>query len=176
MNIKKFVVGYLDTNCYVLNNNKNCIIIDPGDNEKLIDNYINLNNFKVIAILITHYHFDHIGSLDYFKNKYNVKIFDYNKIGKHTLGSFNFEVIETFGHTIDSVSFYFEKEKAMFTGDFLFKNNIGRYDFEESSVEEMQKSIKLIKKYNEEINIFPGHGEITRLKEEFKNNYYLNNL
>ena len=74
---------------------------------------------------------------------------------------------------MDSITYYFYEDKVMFTGDFLFKGTIGRYDFPESNVEEMIKSIKKIKQYNSNITIYPGHGEKTTLENELKNNPYL---
>ena len=61
MNIKIVKVGALYTNCYILSNNVSTIIIDPGDNASKIINNIDK---RVIGILITHYHDDHIGALD----------------------------------------------------------------------------------------------------------------
>ena len=71
-------------------------------------------------------------------------------------------------------SFYFKDEEVMFTGDFLFKDTIGRYDFPESNAEEMFKSINKIKKYSDYITIYPGHGEFTNLGYEKENNPYFN--
>ena len=60
MNIKTIVVGPLEENCYILEKNNKCIIIDPGDEaQRIIDNI----NKEVLTILITHHHFDHIGAL-----------------------------------------------------------------------------------------------------------------
>ncbi len=174
MQIKKIVTGYLEGNCYIIYDNKKCLLVDPGSEEDKIDKFISKNELKISAILITHHHFDHIGALEYFKEKYKCKIIDVEDVEKTIkISNFNFHVIPTFGHTMDSVSFYFEEEKIMFTGDFLFKDSIGRYDFKESDAVEMQKSIKLIKNYDPKIKIYPGHGEITTLKQELENNVYL---
>ena len=42
------------------------------------------------------------------------------------------EVIQTPGHTIGSVCFYSKELKVLFSGDTIFKNNIGRTDFKNS--------------------------------------------
>ena len=60
----------------------------------------------------------------------------------------------------------------MFTGDFLFKNNIGRTDLEGGNTSEMLESISLIKTYSSLIKVYPGHGIDTTLKNEFLNNIY----
>lgn len=40
-----------------------------------------------------------------------------------------FKIIKTPGHTPGSCCFYFKEENVVFTGDTLFKDGIGRYDF-----------------------------------------------
>ena len=67
MDIKCVVVGYLDENCYVLSKNGNCLIVDPGDNYNKIREQIRDN--KVLGVLITHSHADHIGTLRNFLTK-----------------------------------------------------------------------------------------------------------
>ena len=74
MKIEKLEVGYLRCNCYILDINNKVLIIDPGDNGKDIDKII--NNREIVGIIITHHHHDHDGDIDYFINKYNVKVYD----------------------------------------------------------------------------------------------------
>lgn len=174
MKIKKIPVGYLQANCYILTIDNENIIIDPGSDYELIKSNIkgNLN-----AILITHNHFDHVGALEKFKNNYNCLVYDFNNLeeGKCTLDKFNFEVIYTPGHTYDSVTYYFYDENIIFTGDFLFKETIGRTDLETGNINEMINSLHKISKYSN-VKIYPGHGEITNLEHEKENNLYLLNL
>ncbi len=174
MKIKKIIVGELQTNCYVLIKDKKVLVIDPGASlNKIIDV---IGNNEVIGIIITHYHFDHIGAMEGLVNKYKCKIYDQTNLEEKTyeIGPFKFEVIYTFGHTDDSITLYFKKDAVMFTGDFLFKNSIGRYDLETGSYSKMLKSIEKIKKYPKDIIIYPGHGLETILGDEIKNNYFLN--
>lgn len=172
MNIKKVIVGDLETNCYILEKDENCIIIDPGAEPIKIEKEISK---KLIGIIVTHNHFDHVGGLNYFKEKYNVPIYDYNNLseGIYNIENFNFEVIYTPGHTSDSICIYFMKENIMFVGDFIFYHTIGRTDFPTGNYHEMKDSIEKIKKYDN-INILPGHGIETTLKEEKEKNIYFN--
>ena len=169
MTIKNVKVGFLQENCYILNIDDEALIIDPGDEYEKIKE--TLGTLKLKAILITHRHFDHIGALPYFKN---TKIYEYKNLEEkeYKIGKFKFDVIYTKGHTSDSITFYFKETKDMFTGDFLFKNAIGRTDLKTGNDIEMQKSIEKIKKYPN-VKIYPGHGETTTLEEEIKNNPYL---
>ena len=146
------------------NDDKQAIIIDPADNaEKIIEFCQNLH---VVEILVTHHHFDHIGALaeieKYYKLEHNIF---YSSI-------FAYEVIKTPGHTDDSLSFYFRKENILFDGDFIFKGSIGRFDFPNSNALDMQKSLEMISKFDDNMLIFPGHGSKTYLKNEKKHFKY----
>lgn len=158
-NIEKIAVGYLQENTYVVTIDNKTYLIDPGAEREKIEIY--LKNKNVVAILVTHHHFDHIGALEYFEKKYNLK--------HNTYKDNNFEIIKTPGHSIDSVTYYFKDINVMFCGDFIFQNNIGRMDLPGGNVSEMKKSLNTINKYNDSIILYPGHGDKTTLGEEKHN-------
>lgn len=170
MEIKTIKVVFLQTNCYILTLNDKCLIIDPGDEaDKIIKNI----DKDVIGILITHYHFDHIGALNSLKDKYKCSIYDiYNCKSNMEVGPFKFETIITKGHKDDCITYYFKDNQMMFVGDFIFKGSIGRCDLEGGNYDEMLKSIELIKKYDDDIKVYPGHGDETTLLYEKQNNPY----
>ena len=170
MNIDCIKVGELRENCYILTKNEKCVVIDPGDEFEKIDNYIINPQF----VLITHNHFDHVSALMDLKEKYDIPIYNYYNLEekKYNISDFEFEVVKTPGHTSDSISFYFEKEQNMFTGDFLFNESVGRVDMPTGNIEEMIKSINKIRNYCDIINIYPGHGRATNLGFEKENNIY----
>lgn len=168
MIIHTIPVGYLKANCYILEKNNKVIIIDPGSEYDKISSVI--KNKEIIKILITHYHQDHIGALENFDKKL---ILNNPEEKTYFFPPFKFKVIYTKGHTADSVTFYFEEEKAMFTGDFIFKENIGRTDLPTGNIEDMRQSLKIIKNYPNDITIYPGHGPKTNLKQEKEKNYFL---
>lgn len=173
MKIDRLILDPLLNNCYIVSNNNEAIIIDPASSEKIIESFLNENNLRPVAIFITHYHFDHIGALDYFREKYNLPIYDYKKIGKEKIANLNIEIIPTKGHTKDSVSFYFKDSLDMFVGDFVFFESIGRMDLEGGDEEEMAYSLKILKTFDKNLKIYPGHGEITTLSHELLYNPYL---
>lgn len=164
MKIDKLILGNLQTNCYILSINNKCLIIDPGDEYNKIINYI--KDKEVVGVIITHYHFDHIGALSNFDRSI---IFDKTNLkeGKNKIDEFNFEIIYTPGHKEDCISIYFKEYEVMFTGDFIFNGSIGRMDLEGGNTLDMLNSLNKIKKYNKNIIIYPGHGDITILKNEF---------
>lgn len=174
MEIKKINVGCLETNCYILIKENKCLLVDPGSDYKKI--VLEINNNQLVGILLTHNHFDHIGALNELLNSYDVNSYDYHNLkeGINKIDIFKFEVIQTPGHTNDSITYYFNEENIMFTGDFLFKETVGRWDLDTGNYNNMLTSINKIKKYNENIIVYPGHGDSTSIKYEIKNNPFFN--
>ena len=172
IDVKKIVTGVLEENCYVLIKNNTCLVIDPGDDYQKIKDAIGDN--KVLGVLITHSHFDHVGALRNFLNKRSVKIFKKsNTLEKeYALGDFSFKTIYTPGHSADSISFYFEEINSMFVGDFVFKGSIGRCDLPTGDSKEMKESIEKLKKYDDSIILYNGHGDCTTVGDEKNNNPY----
>lgn len=173
MQIEKVVTGVLDENCYVLKKNNTCLVIDPGDQYNKIKDTI--GDLKVLGVLITHSHFDHIGALRNFLTKRSIKIFKRSNLEEkeYIIGDFKFKVIYTPGHSKDSVTFYFEEEKVMFVGDFIFKESIGRVDLPGGNQKDMELSIEKIKKYPTDTIIYPGHYDESTIGFEKENNIYL---
>lgn len=78
------------------------------------------------------------------------------------------------GHTCGSMSYYVESEKTIFSGDVLFKENIGRTDFPTGNPGELLYSVNsIIGKLPEDTRVFVGHGEETTVGYEKKHNYYM---
>lgn len=174
MNIDTLVVGALQANCYLVSKDNKCIIIDPGADENFIISKIKELELEPVGIILTHDHNDHIGCCDILKEMYNVEVYDYNTLfeQKHFLDPFKFKVIYTKGHTDSSITIYFYEYGVMFTGDFLFKEDIGRTDLPTGSYKDMLESIRKINEYDGDTKIYPGHGESTTLDDERKNNKY----
>lgn len=172
MEVIKVVTGVLDENCYVLKQDDACLVVDPGDDYSKIKEAI--GECKVLGVLLTHSHFDHIGALRNFLSKRSVKIFKKSNVLEqaYQLGPFSFTVLFTPGHSKDSISFYFEDANLMFVGDFIFKNSIGRCDLPGGDEKEMKQSISNIRAYDKGIVLYPGHGDNTNLGEELKSNPY----
>jgi len=71
MVIEKFVVGPLESNCFIVadEKSKECIVIDPGDEPDRILDFVRENNFKVKYIICTHGHFDHVAAVSDIKKE-----------------------------------------------------------------------------------------------------------
>lgn len=78
MNIVPFIYDTKDellSNTYLLIEDKKCVVVDPSSNYDGIVNYINKNNLRLLAVLLTHAHFDHIGGLERLMNAFKVKAY-----------------------------------------------------------------------------------------------------
>lgn len=167
------VCGNLQNNVYVLGDDKECLIIDPSSELEKIERLV--NNRKIVGVLITHKHYDHIGLLDYYKEK-GIKEYSYDTIKGDTIHLLGKDIIvrRNPGHSEDSISFIIDN--MFFTGDFLFKGSIGRTDFEGSDPLKMIQSLKALKNLDKDYLIYPGHGESSSFYEEKNNNPYLREL
>ena len=174
MKLLKLVVGPLKTNCYIVYEKGNALIIDPGDEENEIIKKIEKMKLTPLAILLTHNHFDHTMYAESLSSFFKIPIWDYKNLeeGSKKIGDFNFDVIYTPGHSNSSMTYYFKEYGIMFCGDFIFKGTVGRVDLPGGNYQDMLASLKLIKKYPNDIVLYPGHGDSTTLGHEKKNNYY----
>ena len=77
MRIKKFVIGMIGTNCYVVSNEntKECFIVDPAVCDKNVISYIETEGLSLKAILLTHGHFDHILAAEAIRDRYQIPIY-----------------------------------------------------------------------------------------------------
>ena len=90
------------------------------------------------------------------------------------VGNLHIRVIPTPGHTPGGVCFYIEKEGILFSGDSLFRHEIGRCDLpggnETQLIEGLRQRILTLP---EGVQVLPGHGDATTIGEERIGNHYL---
>lgn len=174
MEIAIVVVGEYETNCYLLKIGDKILIVDPGSEFDKIKEAVGDN--KVLGILITHRHFDHIGALNACIDAYQVPVYEKDTCQEkeYIVVPFRFQVIETPGHTDDSVTFYFPDYDCFLIGDFIFAGSIGRMDLG-GDERDMGRSIKKIYQveHDGEGLVFPGHGMHTDLTYEQLTNPYI---
>ena len=88
-----------------------------------------------------------------------------------TIAGIRFRTIATPGHTIGSCCYYIESEKWLFTGDTLFCGSVGRSDLPTGSGKSLMESVeKLIDAFDDDVKIYPGHGDSSTIGDEKKYN------
>ena len=79
LQIKSFEFNDLQENTYVLfDETKECVVIDPGcytrEEKEELKSFISENNLKVVKLLNTHCHIDHVTGNAFVKNEYRVPL------------------------------------------------------------------------------------------------------
>lgn len=177
MEVKRLIIGMLETNCYLLVSETELLIIDPGGEANKILNEIKTKKAKPKYIINTHCHLDHILANKKIKKEteadiliheaekdfINVEADRFLKDGeKIKIGAIILKVIHTPGHTKGSICLL--GENFIFTGDTLFKDGYGRTDLPGSSQKELEESLeKLSKLLKPGMTVYPGHGEIFKI-------------
>ena len=193
MLLKQFTAGPFATHAYFVgcDAQKVGIFIDPAPSSAsmLMDA---AKGYDVQGIYLTHTHWDHIGdaaklNLPTFVHKLDapnlekpgsdglplampiegVKPAGFLENGqKIAVGDLEFEVIFTPGHSPGGVSFYFESENVLISGDTLFCGSIGNISFPTSNAQEMWKSLKTLSQLPPTTKVYPGHGDNTSIGNE----------
>ena len=88
-----------------------------------------------------------------------------------TLGETVIRVLATPGHTPGSVCYL--TDSALFSGDTLFRLSMGRTDMPGGSTRQLFASLKMLGELPGDYDVYPGHGELTTLDYEKRNNFYL---
>lgn len=198
MNIKTFYFNPYRECTYVADNGQGqCFVVDPGmygeGEEQRMADYLRKNNLQPVAVLITHSHPDHICGLDFFRQHYpalpvfgtnydhGLRKYPYDKSGEDAFEEDVFarnglpspRVIHTPGHKEDSVCFYFEEDKILFTGDTLFQESVGRTDLEGGDTNLLLQSLHRLTELPDDTAVYPGHAYPTTIAHEKMYNPYL---
>lgn len=158
LNVKRFILGEIETNTYVLESQGEYAVIDPAIESESLLEYLDGKNVKYV--LLTHGHFDHIAGVNSVTQKTGAKVYIHKEdelmlcdgeksfFTSHfginqpeikadvlleegneiELGDVKLKVLHTPGHTMGSVCYICENENIIFSGDTLFKLSAGRTD------------------------------------------------
>lgn len=174
------------------------ILIDPGHQHLFSGLRNSLDSMgigleDIDLIIATHIHPDHIEAVQtfsslstmvtiheeeyrYFKetiSRYPQFEFDFFLAeGALKAGGAELEVIHTPGHSPGSICIYWPSHKALFAGDVIFEQGVGRTDLPGGSGDQLKKSIKRLSSLDVEL-LLPGHGNIIRGKEAVARNFSL---
>ena len=77
MEIKRLIVGMVQTNCYIAVHpeTKEAVIVDPGDEAARIEDALAQTGAKAKAILLTHGHFDHVTAMEELRRDLGVPVY-----------------------------------------------------------------------------------------------------
>ena len=186
-----------DNGMYVLADDRgDAILIDPSRGEREALATIREQGLKVIEILNTHGHPDHV-----FDNT-SVKEHTRARLAIHRADAFRLdpatrpqdlldapksvaddlidegpltflrdielEAIHTPGHTEGSTCFHLPRENLMFSGDLLFAGNVGRIDLPGGDAKQMEASLARVAAMPPGTRVFPGHGPATTIGAELR--------
>jgi len=90
--------------------------------------------------------------------------------GDLSIGGERFRVLETPGHSPGSVSLYWEEPRALFSGDLIFAQGVGRTDFPGGDGALLKKSIRRCRELGAAL-LLPGHGETLNTAAEVERNF-----
>ena len=161
------IEAFQDNYIWLIHNDQNSIIVDPGDAEPVI-NALERKNLNLVAILITHHHADHIGGVMALQEKYpHIKIFAPQKDKYEFVNislkngdeinipelQINYKIIEIPGHTQGHIAYY--DKKNLFCGDTLFACGCGKIF--DGTHEQMYNSLKKISALPKDTKIYCAH-------------------
>ena len=92
------------------------------------------------------------------------------KEGDLTLNGIELSIFHTPGHSPGSVTLYWPAQKALFTGDLVFKEGLGRTDLPGGDGSKLKESIQRLTDLDVEW-LLPGHGEIISGAEKVRKNF-----
>ncbi len=207
MEIKTIPIGPLQTNCYLVAcpETHSAVVIDPAWSGDKLYELVQEAGVELVAILVTHAHFDHVGGAADLKRLCNARLLAHPDSGPllaeahhHALlwslrmdpapaadgelaegqvievGTLRLEVLETPGHAPGHVSFHEPAAKAVFSGDALFKNGIGRTDLPGGNHRVLIQSIRdKLLTLPDDTAVHSGHGPATTVGNERRWNAFL---
>jgi glyoxylase-like metal-dependent hydrolase (beta-lactamase superfamily II) len=172
------------------------ILIDPG-HRHLFQHVrrglerIGVTPEQIDVVLVTHGHPDHLETVGSFgpSTRWAMSRVDHEFVTKHlgsrtefpepafflqegdlAIGDKAFQVLLTPGHSPGSVCLYWPQNKALFTGDVVFSQSIGRTDLPGGSGRQLKESISRLAELDVEV-LCPGHGDVVTGRENVRKNF-----
>ena len=172
---------------------KDAILIDPSMGELIALDLAKMQGLRIVEILNTHGHPDHIAGNAAVKEATRARL-AIHRLDEYRLGGqrpatqipvppasaddlidegplryvadIELVAMHTPGHTEGSTCFYLASEKALFSGDVLFKGNVGRVDLPGGDAQAMEHSLARVAALPPETRVYPGHGDTTTIGAE----------
>lgn len=204
LSFETFPVGPLSCNCVLVWDSElnTGVVVDPGDEASKIRQRVEALGFKVVALLHTHAHFDHVGATQELQELWGcpahlhpADTFLVESLSMQT-GLFGMKpvptplmqplaegethhqltVIHTPGHSPGGCCFHGESDKGalLLAGDTLFQGGVGRTDLFGGHWDQLEASIReRLYTLDDATLVIPGHGPMTTLGEEAERNPFV---
>lgn len=203
MKIINIAAGSWASNCYALISGSYAMIVDPSASCDAILRAVEKEGARIVGILLTHGHFDHIMSLDTLRNKTGapamIHELDDEMLGDGAKNAFltffgmdkKFGAAERLLHDDDEIELGDEKIRvihtpghtkgsscflvgdSLITGDTLFADGYGRCDLFGGDIMKMRDSLKKLRELDPALTIYSGHGKENTLGAALDNTAYL---
>jgi len=160
---------FKDNYIWVLHDKVYAIVVDPGSSNEIIS-FLQKNNLKLVAILVTHRHSDHTDGIGELIRLFNIPVYgpksqaiplvsnqvsEGQKILSEVLG-ITFTVLEMPGHTREHIGYSIEHPfNGVFCGDTLFSCGCGRAF--EGTYEQMYASLNKLSQLPDDTRIYCTH-------------------
>ncbi len=150
-------------------NKSSAVIVDPGDAAPVIKT-LEENNIQPQAILITHFHHDHVGGIAKLLEVYpDVKVYGPERepipymteplVGDEKIDfpdvGLSFQVMQVHGHTAGHIAYYDQQNGNLFCGDTLFACGCGRVF--DGTLEDLHDALQNIAKLPADTQIYCAH-------------------
>jgi glyoxylase-like metal-dependent hydrolase (beta-lactamase superfamily II) len=201
MRIMQWRVPPYDNGTYlVIDERRDALLIDPAMGERLVIDAIKEHGLRLVEILNTHGHPDHIYGNAAVKEATKARL-AIHRLDAYRLGperppttmeippadaddlfdegaiayvdDLAITALHTPGHTEGSTCFYFERERVLFSGDVIFQGSTGRWDLPGGDREQMERSLERVMTLPPETKVYPGHGALTTIGDELPTLRYL---
>ncbi|MFQ5839820.1 MAG: MBL fold metallo-hydrolase [Candidatus Methylomirabilales bacterium] len=201
--VERFVIGPLETNAYLVVDEAEVVLVDPGLESEGIYDTIDRQGLHVVAIVNTHGHFDHIAGNAFFKAKTGAPLLIHEAdlpvmegadqqalhFGFHLpqmprpdrLLADGEEIAVGSGvlgilHTPGHTpgGICLAGPGFVLAGDTLFAGSVGRTDMAGGSFETLLSSIRVkLLSFPDDTLVYPGHGPVTTIGAERAHNPFL---
>lgn len=178
--IDQFLIGDHRNFVYLITFDGQSLVVDPQRDLAPWQRRIEELNSKLVGVLLTHSHWDHIAGVPEIIGSYgdDVPIYvhqlDAHRLAKDDrtrkrlrwidegsrieVGWVKVDVLHTPGHSAGECCFLLQTEPMqILTGDTVFVGDVGRTDLETGSNEEMFSTIQRLKTLPGSTKLYPGH-------------------
>jgi hydroxyacylglutathione hydrolase len=160
------VKAFKDNYIWTLRDARHAAVVDPGDATPALD-YLEREKLKLVAVLATHHHPDHVGGIEQILQRHKVPVYGPknepiatltravgggDKVEIPELGA-KFDVLDIPGHTRAHIAYY--GGGALFCGDTLFACGCGRVF--EGTPEQMHASLSKLAALPDDTLVYCGH-------------------